>query len=55
MGDEKALAANVVRLLHDPGLAARLAENAHAESRKYTWEIARGQWVAVYRGLLKPA
>jgi glycosyltransferase involved in cell wall biosynthesis len=51
VGDDKALAANVIRLLRDPSLAARLAQNAHQESRKYTWELVRGQWVKVYRGL----
>ncbi len=34
VGDEKALAANVIRLLRDPALAARLAKNAHDESQK---------------------
>ncbi|MGO9864380.1 MAG: glycosyltransferase family 4 protein [Terriglobales bacterium] len=52
VGDEKALAANVVRLLRDPTLAARLARNAHEESRKYTWEAVREQWLNTYRGLL---
>ena len=52
MGDEKALAANVIRLLREPELAARLAKNAHEESRKYSWEVVRGQWIEVYRGLL---
>ena len=52
VGDEKALAANVVRLLRDPVLAARLAQNAHQESSKYTWEVVRGQWLEVYRGML---
>ena len=52
VGDEKALAANVIRLLRDPALAARLAQNAHDESRKYTWEAVREQWVNTYRGLL---
>jgi glycosyltransferase involved in cell wall biosynthesis len=51
VGDEKALAANVIRLLRDPALAACLATNAYEESRKYTWEAVRGQWVKVYRGL----
>ena len=51
VGDEKALAASVIRLLRDPALAAALAKNAHQESRKYTWEVVRGQWVKVYRGL----
>jgi hypothetical protein len=52
VGDAKALAANVLRLLRDPELASRLAQNAHLESRKYTWEAVRGQWVAVYKQLL---
>jgi glycosyltransferase involved in cell wall biosynthesis len=51
VGDEKALAANVIRLLRDPALAARLAQNAHDESRNYTWEAVRDQWVNTYRGL----
>lgn len=50
VGDEKSLAANVVRLLRDPALAARLARNAHAESKKYTWKVVREQWVRVYLG-----
>jgi len=52
VGDEKALAANAVRLLRDPALATRLAQNAHHESRNYTWEAVREQWVNTYRGLL---
>jgi glycosyltransferase involved in cell wall biosynthesis len=53
VGDEKALAASVVRLLRDPALAARLAQNAHRESGKYTWEAIRGQWLEVYRGMMR--
>jgi glycosyltransferase involved in cell wall biosynthesis len=52
VGDEKALAANVIRLLREPELAARLAANAFEESRKYTWEVVRGQWVKAYREVL---
>jgi L-malate glycosyltransferase len=52
VGDEKALAANVIRLLREPGLAQRLAENAHVESQRYTWDVVRGQWLEVYRGLM---
>jgi L-malate glycosyltransferase len=51
VGDEKALAANVIRLLRDPALAANMARNAHDESRKYTWEAVREQWLNTYRGL----
>ncbi len=53
VGDEKALAANVIRLLRDPELAHRLAENAHDESQKYTWEVVRLQWLKVYRELIR--
>ncbi len=52
VGDEEALAANVIRLLRDPALAARLTQNARDESRKYTWEAVREQWLNTYRGLL---
>jgi glycosyltransferase involved in cell wall biosynthesis len=52
VGDEKSLAANVIRLLSDPALAARLAENAYRESSKYTWDTVRGQWLKVYRDLI---
>ena len=52
VGDEKALAANVIRLLRDPTLAARLAQNAHNESQKYTWEAVRELWVNTYRGMM---
>jgi glycosyltransferase involved in cell wall biosynthesis len=51
VGDEKALAANVIRLLRDPALAAALVSNAREESQNYTWNAVREQWVKVYRGL----
>lgn len=51
VGDEKALAANVVRLLRDPELGTTLARNAFEESRKYSWDAVRGQWLEVYRSL----
>ncbi len=52
VGDERVLAANVIRLLREPELAATLAANAYEESRKYTWEAVRGQWVKAYRDAL---
>ncbi|MGD0212425.1 MAG: glycosyltransferase family 4 protein [Terriglobales bacterium] len=51
VGDEKALAANVIRLLREPAMAAALARNAYHESRKYTWQVVREQWLNVYREL----
>ena len=52
VGDEKALAANIVRLLRDPQLALSVAQNAHHESQNYTWEAVREQWLNTYRGLM---
>jgi L-malate glycosyltransferase len=52
VGDEKALAGNVIRLLRDPALARSLSQNAHHESQNYTWEAVRGQWLSTYRGLM---
>jgi L-malate glycosyltransferase len=52
VGDEKALAANVIRLLRDQTLAANITRNAHNESQKYTWEAVRGSWVNTYRRMM---
>jgi glycosyltransferase involved in cell wall biosynthesis len=49
VGDEHALAANVIRLLREPELAAKLVKNAYEESRKYTWDVVRAQWLKVYQ------
>jgi glycosyltransferase involved in cell wall biosynthesis len=51
VGDGKALASNVVRLLREPALAATLARNAHQDSLKYSWKVVREQWLKIYRGL----
>ncbi|HLX86756.1 MAG TPA: glycosyltransferase family 4 protein [Terriglobales bacterium] len=52
VGDDKALAANVIRLLRDPALAARLGQNAHREAQNYTWQTVREQWVSAYRDVM---
>jgi len=51
VGDEKALAANAIRLLRDPVLANGVVKNAYQESRKYIWEAVREQWLRVYQQL----
>jgi L-malate glycosyltransferase len=51
VGDERALASNVVRVLEEPELAANLARNAFEEARKYSWGSVRDQWVEVYQRL----
>ena len=50
-GDWQALAKNIIRLLWDQDLAQRLAQNAYSESRRYSWNAVRAQWLDVYRSL----
>jgi len=52
VGDERALAANVMRLLRDPQLGLTIAENAYRESRKFEWALIREQWLCLYREML---
>ena len=51
-GDWQALARNVIRLLHEPGLGLRLAEEAHVELQRYQWPAVRGRWLDLYRSLV---
>jgi L-malate glycosyltransferase len=51
VGDAKALAENVTRLLRDPELASSMASNAYEQSRSYRWAAVREQWLEVYRSL----
>jgi L-malate glycosyltransferase len=51
VGDPDLLAKNVIRLLRDNDLAARLARNAYDESQKYLWTNVRRQWLEVYRSI----
>jgi glycosyltransferase involved in cell wall biosynthesis len=43
------LARAALRLFEEPGLASRLARNAHEQSRLYTWPAVRDGWLKVYR------
>lgn len=52
IGDAKALAGNVMRLLRDPELAATLAENAYRQSQAYRWPQVREQWLGTYHSLM---
>ena len=51
VGNAQALAGNVIRLLRDPELAARLASKAYDESQSYRWSAVREQWLDTYRSL----
>jgi glycosyltransferase involved in cell wall biosynthesis len=47
--DWQQLAVNAIRLLRDPALAHRLAENAYRQSLSYRWDYIRGQWLRAYQ------
>jgi L-malate glycosyltransferase len=51
VGDEKELAANVLRLLNEPILTARLVQSGLSECQKYDWKVLREQWLNVYHEL----
>lgn len=48
-GDDAAMAREALRLLHEPGLAARLSAQARQECLdRYTWPRVRDAWVTLY-------
>lgn len=51
-GDAHALAANVLCVLREPELAARIARNAGEESKRYHWDSVRAKWLELYRSVL---
>ncbi|HZQ96674.1 MAG TPA: glycosyltransferase family 4 protein [Candidatus Sulfotelmatobacter sp.] len=51
VGNPQALAENVLRLLRDPELSARLTSAAYAKSQAYHWPAVRQQWLDIYRSL----
>ena len=55
VGDARALAQNVIKLLQNPDLAERLASNAKQEFQRYSWPIVREQWLEIYRSMIRPA
>jgi glycosyltransferase involved in cell wall biosynthesis len=51
VGDARALAHNVLRLLRDSELSSRIAINAYEQCRQYRWAEVREQWIDVYDSL----
>jgi glycosyltransferase involved in cell wall biosynthesis len=49
VGDARALAQNVIRLVQDSAQVERLVSNALLEARRYSWPLVRGQWLELYR------
>jgi glycosyltransferase involved in cell wall biosynthesis len=54
-GDHEAMAAAALRLLEEPGLAARLAAAAHQYCRTFSADTVGRQWGALYRELASGA
>ncbi|GCL73576.1 MSMEG_0565 family glycosyltransferase [Paenibacillus naphthalenovorans] len=50
--DSRAIAANMLRLTHDPALADRLRKNAGMTARQYTWPQTAGGHINLYRRVL---
>jgi glycosyltransferase involved in cell wall biosynthesis len=50
--DPGAVAAQILRLIEEPGLAARLARAARETCESYTWSAVRDQWLGLYREAL---
>ena len=53
--DYKAVARQVLQLLDDAALAARLTDAARAGCGAYQWSAVRAQWLALYRNLARPS
>jgi glycosyltransferase involved in cell wall biosynthesis len=50
-GDAPAMAAAARRILHEPGLAARLSRNAQRKAAAYDWSAVLPQWEKLLDGL----
>jgi glycosyltransferase involved in cell wall biosynthesis len=53
--DHERAAAQILRLIDEPGLAARLTSAARATCEQYRWDRVRSQWLSLYRGLTRVA
>ena len=51
VGDAEALAGNVLRVLNDSQLAARLIEGGLRQVERYRWSVVRNQWLEIYGSL----
>jgi glycosyltransferase involved in cell wall biosynthesis len=51
--DAESLAENILRVLRDEELSARLAANAYEESHRYRWAAVRESWLGAYRALMQ--
>ncbi len=53
-GDHEAMAAAAIRLLEDPQLATKIANNARLACQQYTWPEVAPAWLQLYARLTSP-
>ena len=53
--DAAGAARQVIRLLEEPDLAARLTTAARESCERYRWDHLRGQWLTLYRNVARPS
>lgn len=53
--DHQAAAARILQLIDEPVLSGRLTAAARESCGQYRWETVRARWVALYRGMIRPA
>lgn len=53
-GDHESAGTAILRLLEDPALARTLADAAFESCATYQWSSVRGQWLALYRRMVRP-
>lgn len=51
-GDDEAMAAAVIRLVREPGVASRLSLTARRHAERFSWENTRPQWQALIEDVL---
>jgi glycosyltransferase involved in cell wall biosynthesis len=53
--DHRAAAEGIVALLENPSLAQALARRARESCETYRWTNVRAEWLALYRGVVRPS
>jgi glycosyltransferase involved in cell wall biosynthesis len=48
LGDSRAIAEGVMRLLREPELALQIARRAHEQASTYSWSVVRKKWLEAY-------
>ncbi len=52
-GDPEAMANAVVRILTEPGLAAKLSVNARAKAEQYDWSVVLPKWEQLFEQVIE--